>query len=68
MILSVIAFTNKSLSSAETRYRNIESEVLGILLGLEKFHHYCFAHEVNTIIHHKLLVTTFIKDVAVLSQ
>ena len=33
-------YVNKSLSSTEIRYSNIEREALGILIGLEKFHHY----------------------------
>ena len=40
--LHPIAFAGKSLTSVEWRYSNIECEVLGILHGLEKFHHYCF--------------------------
>ena len=34
------AFTSKSLTGAEQRYSNIKQEALGILQGLEKFHHY----------------------------
>ena len=41
-ILCLVAFASKSLTDAECRYSNIEGEVLGILHGLEKFHHYCF--------------------------
>ena len=41
-ILCPIAFESKCLTSAEQRYHNIEHEMLGILHGLEKFHHYCF--------------------------
>ena len=40
--LCPIAFASKSLTGAEQRYSNIEWEALGILHGLEKFHHYCF--------------------------
>ena len=40
--LHPIAFTSKSLTGVEQRYSNIKWEVLGILHGLEKFHHYCF--------------------------
>ena len=48
-ILRPITFANKSLSSAERRYSNIEREALGILHGLKKFHHYCFVREVSII-------------------
>ena len=38
-ILCPIALASKSLTGAEWRYSNIEQEALGILHGLEKFHH-----------------------------
>ena len=60
-ILCPIAFASKSLTGAEQRYSNIECEVLGILHGLEKFHHYCFGREVLIITDHKLLVSMFKK-------
>ena len=63
-----IAFASKSLTGAEQRYSNIEQKSLGILHGLEKFHHYCFGREVLVITDHKLLVSIFKKDVATLSQ
>ena len=47
----------QSLMHTECRYSNIECEALGILHGLEKFHHYCFGREVLVITHHKLLVS-----------
>ena len=66
--LHPIAFASKSLTGAEHRYSNIEREALGILHGLKKFHHYCFAKEVLIITNHKPLVAIFKKDVATLSQ
>ena len=67
-ILHPIMFASKSLTVAEQRYSNIKWEVLGILHGLEKFHHYCFGREVLVITDHKLLVAMFKKDVATLLQ
>ena len=67
-ILHPIACASKSLTGAECRYSNIEREALGILHGLEKFHHYCFAREVYIITDHKPLVSIFKKDVEMLSQ
>ena len=67
-ILHPIAFASKCLTGAEHRYSNMEREALGILHGLKKFHHYCFAKEVHIIIDHKPLVAIFKKDVAMLSQ
>ena len=63
-----IGSASKSLTSTETWYSNIEREDLGILHGLEKFHHYCFSHKVNVIPGHKLLVAIFNQDIISLSQ
>ena len=67
-ILGPIMFASKALTSAEQSYSNIEREALGILHGLEKFHHYCFAREESIITDNKPLVVLFKKDVATLSQ
>ena len=66
--LCPIAFASKSLSGAEHRYSNIEREALGIIHGLKKSYHYCFAREVLVITNHKPLVAIFKKDMATLSQ
>ena len=63
-ILRPIAFTSKSPTEAEKRYSNIEREALGILHGLEKFHHYCFERDLSIITDHKPLIAIFIKDIA----
>ena len=55
-------------NNSESLYSNIEREALGILYGLEKFHHYCFAHEISIIRDHKLLVAIFKKDEASFSH
>ena len=47
-ILRPIAFTSKSLFSAE-KYYNIEREEICILHGLQKFHHYCLTREGQSI-------------------
>ena len=67
-ILCPIAFASKSLTGGEHRYSNIEREALGILHGLKKIHHYCFAREVLIITDHKPLTAIFKKDVATLPQ
>ena len=43
--LCPIAFASKGLWHTEQHHSNIECEVLGIIHGLEKVHHYCFARE-----------------------
>ena len=67
-ILQPIVFTSKSLTGTESRYSNIECIALGIIHGLEKFHHYCFGRNVIIITDHKPLVMIFKKHVATLSQ
>ena len=67
-ILCPIAIASVSLSSAEQCYSNIECEALGILYGLEMFHHYHFRSEVCINNDHKPLVTLLSKYVATLSQ
>ena len=57
--LCPIVFSSKSLTSVEWRYSNIEHEVLVILHGLEKFHHYCFGREALITTDHKPLVAMF---------
>ena len=66
--LHLIAFASKSLTGVECRYSNKERETLGIIQGLKKIHHYCFAREVLIITDHNPLVAIFKKDVATLSQ
>ena len=65
-ILWPIVFTSKSFTGAESRYSNIEHKALGILHGLEKFHHYCFSRNVIIITDHKPLVTIFKEGVVLL--
>ena len=52
-----IAFASKSLTETESRYSNIEREMLGIVWGLEKFHHYVFGRSVKVQTDHKPLVS-----------
>ena len=65
-ILRPILFTSKTLTSAEQKYSNIERGALGILHGLNKFHHYWYVREISIITDHQPLVAIFKKDVATL--
>ena len=56
----------KNLTNAKMHYSNIERQALGILHGLERFHHYCCAHNISVITDHKVLVAIFNKDIATL--
>ena len=57
--LKPIAFASKSLSDAETRYSNIERELLGVVWAVEHFHQYTFANKINIISDHKPLHPLF---------
>ena len=51
-----IAYCSKTLTDAETRYANIEHELLGVAGGLEKFHYFTFGRPVTVLIDHKPLI------------
>ena len=55
-VLCLIAFASESLSSMETRYNDISRVMLGILYGVENFHHYSFTHQDKVVADHKPLV------------
>ena len=57
--LHPIAFASKSLGEAETRYSNIERELLGVVWAIEHFNHYTFANTVHIISDHKPLQPLF---------
>ena len=40
-----VAFASKSLTPAETRYANIECEMLALVFGCIRFHHYLYGRE-----------------------
>jgi len=50
-----VAFASKALTEAERRYSNIEREMLGIVFGLERFHHYVFGRQITIETDHKPL-------------
>ena len=52
-----IAFGSKTLTSAETRYANIERELLGVVGAPEKFHYFTFGRPVVILTDHKPLIS-----------
>ena len=50
-----IAYASKLLTSTESRYSNIEREMLGVIHGLEKFHYYVYGRHVTVETDHKPL-------------
>ena len=59
-----IAFASKSLTDAESRYSNIEREMLGVLYGLEHFHYYVYGQHVTVHTDHKPLQAIASKNLA----
>ena len=51
-----IAYGSKTLTPAETRYANIERELLGVVGTLEKFHYFTFGRPVTVLTVHKPLI------------
>ena len=52
-----VAFASRSLSETEQRYAPIEKEMLAVVYGLEKFHHYTYGRKVDVITDHLPLVS-----------
>ena len=66
--LMPVAFTSKTLTSAECNYANIERELLGVVFGVLHFKHFSFSTEVNIITDHKPLVSLLKKSLAACSS
>ena len=50
-----IAYANRALTDPETRYAQIEKELLAVVYGLEKFHIYTYGRQVSVESDHKPL-------------
>ncbi|CAC5362482.1 unnamed protein product [Mytilus coruscus] len=50
-----VAYASRSLTDAESRYGNIERELLGVLFGLERFNDYTYGKHINVESDHKPL-------------
>lgn len=57
-----VAFSSRSLTDAETRYAQIEKEMLSIVHACTKFHHYIFGKSVTVYNDHKPLEDIFKKS------
>ena len=51
----VIGYASRSLTHAESRYSQIEKELLAVVFGLEKFHHFTYGRLVHVESDHKPL-------------
>ena len=50
-----IAYASKALTDTETRYANIEREMLAVVFGIEKFHTYLYGRTFEVLSDHKPL-------------
>ena len=48
-----LAFASRALTDIETRYAQLENELLAVVFGLEKFHKYTYGRDVTVQIDHK---------------
>ena len=60
-MLRSVAYTSKSLIPAETTYANIEREMLAVVWGCIKFHHYLYGRKVIRQSDHKPLEDIHLK-------
>ena len=51
----IIAYTSRALTDTETRYAQIEKELLAVVWGLERFHMYTYGRKVTVQSDHKPL-------------
>ncbi|XP_031328049.1 uncharacterized protein K02A2.6-like [Photinus pyralis] len=51
-----IAFHSKTLSQAERRYSQLDKEALAIVVGVKKFHNYCYGRHFEIVTDHKPLL------------
>ena len=56
-----IAFASKALTDTESRYANIERELLAVVYGCERFHTYLFGYEFTVESDHKPLESIHLK-------
>ena len=59
-----VAFASKALTPVESRYANIEREMLAVVFGLEKFHTYIYGKPVSICSDHKPLESIKLKQLS----
>ena len=59
-----VAYASRSLSEAETRYVQIEKELLVVVFSFQKFHQYVYGKEALVESDHKLLEMILKKPLA----
>ena len=59
-----IVYASRTLTETEPRYSNIERELLGIVFGLERLHHYTFGKPITVETDHQPLTSIWQKTIA----
>ena len=59
-----IAYASRALSDCERNYAQIEKEMLAIVFGLKKFHHYVYGRHVTIVTDHKHLTSIVLKPLS----
>ena len=56
-----VVYTSRTLTETECRYSNIERDLLGVVFGLERLHHYTFGKPITVETDHQLLTSIWKK-------
>ena len=59
-----VGYTSRALIDTKQRYTNIERELLGLVFGLERLHHYTFGHSITIETEHQPLTSIWKKTIA----
>ena len=63
-----VVYASRALTETEKRYSNIERELLGVVFGLERLHHYTFGKSITVETDHQPLINIWKKTIATSSQ
>ena len=59
-----VCYASRTLTSTERRYANIERELLAVIFGCERFHHYVYGSEFTVESDHKPLEMIILKHIS----
>ena len=63
-----VVYASRTLTDTECRYSNIERELLGVVFGLERLHHYTFGKPITVETDHQPLTSIWKKTIATSSS
>ena len=59
----IVAFASKTLTETQSRYSNIEREMLAIVFGIKRFHTFLYGRQFTVVSDHKPLITITTKAI-----